>query len=188
MGCSAWLTFILRHDRGSRQQGGGMVHYRVTASPWRRAAFPLTGMLAWALILDLIFSDPNGTRPGNLAPMAVLLAWVTVFAVRGWRGATLTATNTGVRFRGLVWTRSWRWQLIGGFAAETRPVRWTWLPIRVHRRVVGIRLRAGQTLWLHELSCRPGQDGPTWVDAAVVRLNELAHPHGSSPGQVAALP
>jgi hypothetical protein len=167
---------------------GGMVHYRVSISPWRRAAFPLAGMLAWALILDLIFSDPNGTRPGNLALMAVLLAWVTVFAVRGWRGATLTATNTGVRFRGLVWTRSWRWRLIGGFAAETRPVRLTWLPIRVHRRVVGIRLRAGQTLWLHELSCRPGRDGHTWVDAAVVRLNELARLHGPSPGQVAALP
>jgi hypothetical protein len=96
-----------------------MVHYRVTTSHWRRAPFPLAGMLVWALILDLIFSDPDGTWPGNLAPMAVLLAWVAVFAVRGWRGATLTATSSGVRFRGVVWTRSWRWQLIGGFAAET---------------------------------------------------------------------
>ena len=165
-----------------------MVRYQVTTSPWRRAVFPLAGILVWALILDLIFSDPNGTRPGSLALMAVLLAWVTVFAVRGWRGPTLTATNTGVRFRGLVWTRSWRWQLIDGFAAETRPVKGKWLPIRVHRRVVGIRLRAGQTLWLHELSCRPGRDGPTWVDSAAVRLNELTHLHGFGPGQVAALP
>jgi hypothetical protein len=154
------------------------VRYRVTTSPWRRAAFPLAGLLAWALILDLIFANPDGTRPGNLALMAVLLIWVTVFAVRGWRGAALTATDTGVRFRGLVLTRSWRWQLIDGFVAETRPVRWTRLPVRVHRRVVGIRLRAGQTLWLHELSCRPGRNGPTWVDAAAVRLNELTHLSG----------
>jgi len=157
-----------------------MVYCRIATSPWRRAAFPLAGMLAWGFILDLIFSDPNGTRPGDFALMTVLLIWVTVFALRGWRGATLTATKSGVRFRGLVWTRSWHWQLIGGFAAETRPVRWTWLPIRVHRRVLGIRLRAGQTLWLPELSCRPGCDGPTWVDTAAVRLNELAHLDGPS--------
>jgi hypothetical protein len=150
------------------------VEYRVAISPWRRIVFPLAGMLAWALILDLIFSDPNGTRLGNLALMAVLLAWVTVFAVRGWRGATLTATAAGVRFRGLVWSRSWRWQLISGFAAETRPVRWTWLPVRVHRRVLAIRLRNGQVVWLHELNCRPARDGQAWVDAAAARLTELA--------------
>lgn len=113
-----------------------MVPYRVTTSPWRRAAFPLASL----------------------------------------------ATDTGVRFRGLVWTRSWRWQLIDGFVAETRPVRWTRLPVRVHRRVVGIRLRAGQTLWFHELSCRPGRNEPSWVDAAAVRLNELAHLHGPGRG------
>jgi hypothetical protein len=160
-------------------QGGGMVYYRLTTSPWRRAAFPVAGMLAWALILSLIFSDPT---PGNFALMAVLLVCATVFAVRGWRGVTLTATNMGVTFRGAVWTRSWRWQLIGGFAAETRPVRWTRLPIRVHRRVVGIRLRAGQTLWLDELSCRPGRNGSSRIDAAVVRLNELAHLDVLHPG------
>jgi hypothetical protein len=159
-----------------------MVQYRVTTSPWRRAAFALVGMLAWAFVLVLLFSDPDGTGPGNLALMAVLLICVTVFAVRGWRGASLTATDTGVTFRGLVLTRSWHWQLIGGFAAETRPVKWTGLPVQVHRRVVGIRLRAGQTLWLDELSCRPDRDGPTWVDAAAVRLNELAHRHAPGPG------
>jgi hypothetical protein len=53
--------------------------------------------------------------------------------------------------------------------------------VRVRRRVAGIRLRAGQTLWLHELSYRPGRDGPAWVDAAVVRLNELAQLHGPQP-------
>jgi hypothetical protein len=157
-----------------------MVRYQVTTSRWRRVAFPLAGLLAWALILSLIFSDPDGTRPGNLALMAVLLIWVTVFAVRGSRGASLTATDNEVRFRGLVWTRSWRWQLIGGFAAETRPVRWVWLPVRAQRRVMGIQLRAGQTLWLHELSCRPGRNGPTWVDSAAVRLNELAQLRGAA--------
>ena len=169
--------------RGS--QGGGMAYYRVTTSPWRRAAFLLSGVLAWALILGLIISDP---RPGHVALMAVLLACTTVFAVRGWRGVALTATEIGVTFRGPVWTRSWRWPLIAGFAAQTRPVRWAWLPIRVRRRVVGIRLRAGQTLWLDELGCRPGRDGPTRIDTAVVRLNELAHLHGPSPGQAAAQP
>jgi hypothetical protein len=103
----------------------------LSAAPRRRALFPLAGVLTWALILGLIFSDPDGTRPGDLALMAVLLIWVTRVAVRGWRGAALTATDTGVRFRGLVWTRSWRWQLIGGFVAETRPVRSTWLPVRL---------------------------------------------------------
>lgn len=68
---------------------------------------------------------------------------------------------------------------MGGFAAHTRSVRWAWVPVRVQRRVVGIRLRARQTVWLHELSCRPGRDGPGWVDAAVVRLNELAQLHGA---------
>src|SRR5260221_4998750 len=129
-------------DRGS--QGGGMVRYRVTTSPWRRAVFPLAGMLFWALILDLIFSDPNGTRPGNLALMAVLLAWVTVFAVRGWRGPTLTATNTGGRFRGLGWTRAWRWQLIDRVAAASRTGKGKLLPIRVERRVVGNPALAGE--------------------------------------------
>lgn len=156
-----------------------MVLYRVTASPWRRAAYPLAGVLAWVLILSLIFSDP---RPANIALMAVLLVCAIVFAVRGWRAVALTVTDTGVTFRGPVWTKSWRWQLIGGFAAETRPVRWTWLPVRVHRRVVGIGLRAGQTLWLDELSCRPDRGGPTRIDTAVVRLNELAHQHGPSSG------
>jgi hypothetical protein len=158
-----------------------MVRFRVTTSPWRRAALPLAGLLVWGLIVDLIFSDPDGTRPGNLALMAVLLIWVTVVAVRGWRGPALTATDTGVTFRGLVWTRSWRWPLIDGFVAETRPVKWTRLPVRTHRRVVGIRLLAGQTLWFGELGCRPGRTGPTWVDAAAVRLNELAHLHRPDP-------
>jgi hypothetical protein len=156
-----------------------MVRYRVTTSPWRRAAYPLAGLLAWALILALMFSD---RRPGNLALLAVLHVCAAVSAVRGWRGATLTATDTGVTFRGPVWTRSWRWQLIGGFAAQTRPVKWARLPIRVHRRVVGIRPRAGQIFWLDEFSCRPGRNGLTWIDAAVVRLNELAHLHGPGPG------
>jgi hypothetical protein len=158
------------------------VQYQVTVPPYRRAVFPAAALLLWALILDIIFSDPDGTRPANLTLMGILLAWVTVYGARGWRAATLTVTDARVTFRGLAWTRSWRWELIDGFAAETRPMQWVRLPGRVRRRVLGIRLRDGHTAWLHELNGRPGRDGHCWVDAAADRLNELAQQHASATG------
>ncbi len=164
------------------------MHYRVGTSPYRRALFPAAAVLAWVLILVVIFTVLKGMWLADLALMAVLLVWITPFGVRGWRAPMLTATATGVRFRGLVWTRSWRWQLIDGFVAETRPVHWRWLPVRVPRRVLGIRLRAGRTTWLPELNCRPGQDGRSWVDAAAAQLNDLAQLHTSRPGQAENMP
>jgi hypothetical protein len=126
-----------------------------------------------ALLVIVIFSDPNGTQPANLALMSVLLVWLTVIGVRGIRSATLIATTYRVTARELVKTTHWAWPIIEGFVAETRLIPVPWLPvIRVRRRVLGI-VCGGRTRWLNELSCRARDGASTWVDASAARLNEL---------------
>jgi hypothetical protein len=162
------------------QPKGGRVVYRLTSiypRLWLTAGFIL-GFLA---ILGAIFSDPGGTQPANLALMSVLLAWCAVFAVRGWRCATLLASREKVMVRGLARTRSWPWQQIDHFVAGTRPTRWMWLPVRVPRRVLGVRLCDGRTHRVDEISRRTSGNAPTWIDDSAARLNELLTAHSARP-------
>ena len=149
--------------------------YRVTGSLYRRASFPVGAFVVIALLVNMSLSAPDGASVTNLALFSVLGAWVAAFGVRGWRSATLLASARKVTVRQLVWTISWSWEQIDGFAVETRPVPWTWLPlIRLQRRVPGVRLRDGRVYWLPELTCRPSADGRSWVDVSAARLSELA--------------
>ena len=154
--------------------------YRLT-SIYPRIWFTVGFILGCLAILNVIFSDPIGTQPANVALMSVLLAWCAVFAVRGWRCATLLASHEKVTVRGLVWTRSWPWQQIDRFVADTRPTRWMWLPIRVQRRVLGVRLCDGQTHWVSEINRRTGGGASTWIDDGVARLNELLTAYSTRP-------
>ena len=157
--------------------------YRISGALYRRAVFPVAAAAVVALIVTMIFSDPNGASVTSLAAFSILGLWVAVFGVRGWRSATLLASAHKVTVRQLVWTTSWAWQQIDGFAVETRPVPWTWLPlIQTQRRVLGIRLRDGRVCWLAELTCRPSADGRSWVDISAARLNELAQSRVPSAG------
>jgi hypothetical protein len=147
--------------------------FRVTSISRRVwwAAFTIVGA---ALLVNLIFSDPGGTRPANIALMSVLLAWLFAIGVRGMRSATLIATPCRVTARELVKTTHWSWPVIEGFVAETRPTLALWLPgIRLRRRVLGVVYSGGRTRWLPELSCRVHNGASTWVDASAARLNEL---------------
>jgi hypothetical protein len=161
---------------------GGRVPCRLT-SIYPRIWFTAGSVLGCLAILNVIFSDPGGTQPANAALMSVLLAWCAVFAVRGWRCATLLASCEKVTVRGLVRTRSWPWQQIDRFVAGTRPTRWMWLPIRVRRRVLGVRLCDGQTHWVHEINCRTAGDASTWIDDSVAKLNELLTVYSARPAR-----
>ena len=145
---------------------------RVT-SIWRRVWWAVFTIVGAALIVSLIFSDPNGTRPANIGLMSVLLAWLIAIGVRGMRSATLIAAPDQLIVRELVKTTRWSWPAVEGFVAQTRPVPLLWLPvIRQRRRVLGV-VSSGQTRWLLELSCRARAGASTWVDASAARLNEF---------------
>lgn len=156
---------------------------RVT-STWRRVWWAVFTVVGAALLVSPIFSDPNGTRPANIALMSVLLAWVIVIGVRGMRSATLIAAPDQVTARELLKTMHWSWPVIEGFIAETRPVPLVWLPvIRQSRRVLGVVYSGGRTRWLPELSCRVRAGASTWVDASAARLNELRMVAAGDAGQ-----
>jgi hypothetical protein len=155
---------------------------RVT-STWRRVLWVAFTIVGAGLLVSLIFSDPNGTRPANIALMAVLLAWLIAIGVRGMRSATLIATPGRVTVRELLRTTRLSWPLIEGFVVQTRPVPLLWLPvIRQRRRVLGV-VYSGQTRWLPELSCRDRAGASTWVDVGAARLNELRAVAAADSGQ-----
>src|SRR5713101_1751921 len=101
---------------------------RVT-STCRRVWWAVFTIAGAALLVGLVFSDPNGTRPANIALMSVLLAWLIASGVRGMRSATLIATQWRVTARELLKTTHWSWPVIEGFVAQTRPVPLLWLPV-----------------------------------------------------------
>lgn len=149
--------------------------YRVASKPIsRRICLAVLSGLCLLAVLSVIFSNRRGAQPADVAAVAAWLAWSAVFGVRGWRCATLFASGRQVIIRGLVTTTSIPWQQIDGFVAGGRPVPvMTGLPIRRQRTVIGVRLVDGQTRWFPDLSCRPADDGSSWVDVSVMRLNEL---------------
>jgi hypothetical protein len=88
----------------------------------------------------------------------------------------MKATNDMVTVRTMFKTWSVPWPQIEGFVAEigSELVFWPPLPpFPARRSVLCVRLRNGETRWLHELSCRPASVSSTWVDDSVAKLNEL---------------
>jgi hypothetical protein len=161
-----------------------MMPFRVTSISRRVwwSAFIIAG--AAALLVTLIFSDPNGTQPANIALMSVLLAWLIAIGVRGVRSATLIATPYRVTARELVKTMQWSWPVIEGLVAGTRLTLVLWLPgIRLRRRVLGVVYSGGRTRWLPGLSCRVRNGASAWVDASAARLNELLAAAAGDAGQ-----
>jgi len=120
----------------------------------------------------MTFTAPNGTRLANVARWSVLLAWAIAMSWRWWRSSTLLAAPDKVTIRTLFKTITLPWEQIDCFVAETRPTR-TAPAIQLQRRVLGIRGPGGGTFWVTEIYCRPSRAGPTWIDAAAARLNEL---------------
>src|SRR5712692_5655068 len=117
--------------------------YRVS-SVLRRICFTGLSGLGLLAILSVIFSGPHGTQPAIVALMSVLLAWLIVLGIRGWRCATLVASGHQVAVRGLVTTTSVQWQHIDRFVADTRPTPvMTGLPMRMRRTVLGVQMRNG---------------------------------------------
>ena len=157
--------------------------YRVS-SIYGRLYFPVLAAAGSVLIVQMIFSDRGGKRPGNVVLMSILMAWLIAFGVRGWRSGTLLAFEDKVKVRGLIVTMSWPWQEIGRFVTDTRRVRWMGLPIRVRRRVLGVELRGGQTRWLTEITRRTTGAGTAWIDARAARLNEFLAVHSPRQGNV----
>ena len=156
---------------------------RVT-STWRRVWWAVFTIMGAVLLVSLIFSGPNRTRPANIALMSVLLAWLIPIGARGVRSATLIATPYRVTARELVKTTHWSWPVIEGFIVQTRPVPLVWLPvIRQSRRVLGVVYSGGRTRWLPELSCRIRPGASTWIDASAARLNELRTVTAGDEGQ-----
>jgi hypothetical protein len=123
------------------------------------------------------FFDRNGTQPGEIAFTSLLLAACAWLAIRGARSATLLADDDKVTVRGLLRTRSWSWQQIGGFTVETRRLG----QMHYRRRVLGLRLQDGSIRWFPELNCRvPRSQQPSWVDDASAVLS--AYLSGRRPG------
>lgn len=150
------------------------MQYQVTTPAYRRTSVAVLLCLAWAATLVLLLADPGRIWPARIGLLMFPVVLTALARQAGWRGAKLTATDSGLEFRGPVWTSSWRWPLVAAFEVQTRQVRWVMLPVQVQRRVLGVRLRDGQIRWLSEFNSRPRRDKPDWIDAAVARLNELA--------------
>ena len=116
------------------------------------------------------YSDKNGMQPGEIAFTSVFLVLIAWFTVRAARSATLLANDAKVTVRGLYRTRSWSWDEVDGFVADTRLVG---AYVKYRRRVLGMRYRDGTIRWFPELSCSPAQgDRRSPVDDAADTLND----------------
>jgi hypothetical protein len=146
--------------------------YRVSAVSRRIWLAGLCGLGVLA-VLTVILADLKGIPLADLAVLSVLLIWLITFGFRGWRSATLLASDRQVTVRGMVTTASVQWRHIDTFVTDTRPTPLPGLPFRRMRTVLGIRLRTGQTRWFPELSCRPADGALNWVDISIGRLNEM---------------
>ena len=144
------------------------MHYRLTWK-WRRVG--IASMCACFFFLEAgAYSDKNGTQPGEIAFTSVFLVLIAWFTVRAARSATLLANDAKVTVRGLYRTRSWSWDEVDGFVADTRLVG---AYVKYRRRVLGMRYRDGTIRWFPELSCRPAQgDRRSPVDDAADTLND----------------
>jgi len=141
--------------------------YRFTWK-WRRVG--VASIFGFFFFLETgAYFDKNGTQPGEIAFTSVLLVVIAWFTVRAARAATLLANDSEATVRGLYRTRSWSWDEVDGFVADTRP---TGAHVKYRRRVLGMRYRDGTIRWFPELSCRPAKgDDRSRVDDAADTLN-----------------
>lgn len=161
------------HAIAGRGAGPTVMLYRITGSIYRRAYFPVAAVVVIAAFAWMTWSEPGGPTASEIVYFAVECAWVTAFAVRGWRGGTLLATEDKVTVRQLIWTRSWSWQQIDGFTIETRSQPRLMLPVvKVQRDVLKMQFASGGAVWLSEICWRPPASEAS--QASVRRLSELA--------------
>jgi hypothetical protein len=143
------------------------LRYRLTWK-WRRVG--VASIFGFFFFLETgAYFDKNGTQPGEIAFTSVLLVVIAWFTVRAARSATLLTNDVEVTVRGIYRTRSWSWDEVDGFVADTKLIG----PyVKYRRRVLGMRYRDGTIRWFPELSCRPAQgDGRSRVDDAADTLN-----------------
>lgn len=139
---------------------------RYQAARWQRIGMAVAFGVFFFLEIGAYFGH-HGTQPGELAFTSALLAVIAVLIVRAVRSATILADDDKVVVRSLLRTRSWRWDQIDRFMADTRLVG------AYSRRMLGIRLTDGRTRWLTELNSRPPTASrPSWVDGAAAALND----------------
>jgi hypothetical protein len=143
------------------------LRYRLTWK-WRRVG--VASIFGFFFFLETgAYFDKNGTQPGEIAFTSVLLVVIAWFTVRAARAATLLTNDAEVTVRGLYRTRSWSWDEVDGFVADTKRIG---AYVKYRRRVLGMRHRDGTIRWFLELSCRPAQgDGRSQVDDAADTLN-----------------
>jgi hypothetical protein len=156
------------------------MRYRVT-SRWQRLVG--TGVFSLFFFLEIgAYFDRNGTQPGEITFTTIFLLVIATAAVRSYRSATLLADDRKIIVRSLMRTRSWAWQEVDSFLAETRLVG-AWVKYR--RRVLGLRERDGTVRWFPGLNCRPAKGArKSWVDDTVAVLNRY-QASGLSPGMPA---
>lgn len=143
------------------------MRYRVTSRTQRLVG---TGAFSLFFFLEIgAYFGRNGTQPGEIAFTTIFLLVIAAAAVRSYRSATLLADDRKIIVRSLMRTRSWAWQEVDCFLAETRLVG-AWVKYR--RRVLGLRERDGTVRWFRELNCRPAKGAKrSWVDDTVAVLN-----------------
>lgn len=147
--------------------------YRVTGSICRRACFPLIAVVVIAVLVQITWFGQGDHTVMNIVYLAVYGPLCSLMGVRGWRSATLLATEDKVTLRTLRQTHSWSWQQIDGFTIETHPLPWLLLPVvKVRRDVLKMQFASGDTAWLSEIYWRPPASEAS--RASVRRLSELA--------------
>jgi hypothetical protein len=124
-----------------------------------------------ALVITRLVVFGGGLRPGTVAFMCLIAIPVIWFARRGWRSATLIASDSHVTIRSMSRTMTMPWPDIDQFAAKSLQAKVLGF-IPVQRRVLGVRLRSGHAYWYRELACREAAE-PNRIDVSVARLNEL---------------
>ena len=137
----------------------------------RAYSLSMAGVFVFMALIESTFFFQHGghDRVGSAAFSAVIELALCVVIVRTWRGSTVLTDHSGVVARSILRTRRWQWEQVREFVAATRPNGM----MGYRRRMLGIALVDGTTHWCTDINCGPGRgDKTTWIDGAVVRLND----------------
>jgi hypothetical protein len=126
-------------------------------------------LLTTGIFIGQAFSPGKGGAGLQVLSSLCAVASASV-VVRALVGPSISASPNGVLVRTLFRTRRFPWAEIERFQARTGRVGRSVSP----RRILGIALKDGQTIWFSELNARTKTPG--WVDEAVLRLNSYARP------------